>query len=423
MDRRTFLKAGLAAGALPLFGTAAHAAKADLRLYWWGSQDRAKRTLAVADLFKAKYPEWNAAGETVGADYWPKLSTMLVGRNLPDVLQFEPNTIGDYTRRGATLDLGPYLGKTIKTDRLDRGVLDLARIDGKVTGLALGLNAFSLFYDADAFAAAGLQPPQAGITWAEYAKLAVEIGKATGKPNLWGTTNASRYTYVFDAWLHQRDKLLFNAEGKLGFTVEDAKEWYAYWEELRKAGGCVAADVQAGDTNQLDSNPLARGNALMAFTFSNQLVGYQSVLKQKIGISQLPLSAKNGKSGLFLRPALIFSVGKTTANPEAAAAFIDFFINDVEAGKILGVERGVPVNLDVRAAVGPTLEDVPRAAISYIDAISPAAQPYPPTPPEGSLEFDTGVMRPIADQLSFGKISVDEAAKRLVAEGRRVIRA
>src|SRR4051812_1284442 len=101
IDRRSVLKAGLAAGALPLanrFVRDAQAQSADLRLYWWGSQDRAKRTLAVAELFKAANPGLSANGEAVGADYWPKLATMLVGRNLPDVIQFEPTTLPDYAR-------------------------------------------------------------------------------------------------------------------------------------------------------------------------------------------------------------------------------------------------------------------------------------------------------------------------------------
>ena len=426
LDRRSVLKAGLAAGSLPLASRLigdALAQSPDLRLYWWGSQDRSKRTLAVAELFKAANPGLSANGEAVGADYWPKLATMLVGRNLPDVIQFEPTTLPDYARRSAMQELDPFIGKTIKTDQFAKGVVDLGTVDGKIYGIALGLNSFSMFYDADLFAKAGIAPPKHGITWDEIARLAVEIGKAGGKDKFWGITNGARYNYVFDVWLHQRGKSLFTADANLGFTVDDAKEWYDYWEKVRLSGGAVAADIQSQDTHLIDSNPLTTGNTAMAFTFSNQLIGYQSVLKPKIGITTLPMAKAGGPSGLYYRPALIWSIGRTTKQAEAAAKFIDFFVNSPEAGKILGVERGVPVNLAVRAQVAPLLNDLERQTVAYVDFIADKVGPYPPPVPLGANEFDHQVMRPLADQLSFGKITVAQAAERLVSEGKRVIRA
>jgi len=424
MDRRTLLAAGLATG-LPLAWQAASAQTqaAELRLMWWGSQDRAKRTLAVADLFAKACPGLTAVGEAIGADYFPKLTTMLVGRNLPDVFQLEPGTLPDFTRRSATLELDKFIGPTIRTQDFLAGALDLGRVDKKVCGMPLSINAFSLFFDADEFKKAKLDPPKAGITWDEIGKLAIEIGKAAGRDKYWGLPNASRYPYVFEGWLHQRGKLLFTEDGKLGFSLDDAKEWYTYWDGLRKAGGCVAADVQASDVHSIDSNPLSRGNAAMAFTYSNQLVGYQLALKQKLGITALPLQKAGGKSGLFYRPGLFWSIGKTSKNPEAAAKFIDYFVNDIEAGKLLSVERGVPVNLKVRQAVTPLLNEVERATVAYIDGLADRVDPYPPLVPAGSSEFDNRVMRPVADELAFGKLTVAQAADKLITEGRRAIRA
>jgi multiple sugar transport system substrate-binding protein len=415
------LGAGAFASQLPFIK--AQAADAALRLYWWGSPDRSKRTLDVAKLFEQSHPGITATGESVGGDYWTKLATMLVGRNLPDVMQFEPTTLPDYYRRGAMLPLDNYLGTTIKTDRLGPGVLDLARVDGKVAGMALGLNAFSIFYDTEAFSKAGITPPSGKTTWKEYADLSVELTKAMGKDKVWASPNASRYNYVFDAWLRQRGKGLFTEAGQLGFTVDDAKEWYDYWENLRQRGGCVAPDIQSLDQSLIDSNPLARGNSAMGFTFSNQLIGYQSVVKTKLGITSLPVAKADGPSGLYYRPALIWCIGKTSKNPDAAAAFIDFFINNPEAGKILGVERGVPVNLSIREVVAPLVDEVGRMTVEYVNSIADRVVPYPPPVPKGSTEFDHMVMRPIADQLAFGQLTVAQAAERLISEGKRVVRA
>jgi multiple sugar transport system substrate-binding protein len=236
-------------------------------------------------------------------------------------------------------------------------------------------------------------------------------------------TNGARYNYVLDPWLRQRDKRLFTADGKLGFTEDDAREWYEYWDGLSKAGALVAPDVMAADTNSIDTNALPAGKAAMAFTYSNQLIGYQGVMKQSLEITTLPVSEKGGTLGMWYRPALIWSVGQSSAHPEEAAKFIDFFVNDPDAGLILGVERGVNVNLDVRAKVAPTLDPVAQKTVAYVDFLADKVVPYAFPAPKGYQEFDSQVMRPIADELGFGRISPADAAKRLIEDGTRAITA
>ena len=41
---------------------------------------------------------------------------------------------------------------------------------------------------------------------------------------------------------------------------------------------------------------------------------------------------------------------------------------------------------------------------------------------KGANEFDRSVMRPVTDQLAFGKLTIAEASQRLVEDGNRVLR-
>lgn len=162
-------------------------------------------------------------------------------------------------------------------------MLKLTTIDGKLYGVGLGLNSFSMFFDTVEFEKAGIPLPTPDLTWDEYAKLAVELAKSSGKG---GGPYAARYAYVFDAWLRQRGKSLFARESVgLGFTADDAKEWFDYWEKLRKAGGTVAADVQTLDQNTIDTNCLGLGKSVIGMAYSNQMVGYQLIIKNKLGIT------------------------------------------------------------------------------------------------------------------------------------------
>ncbi|MDK1385309.1 ABC transporter substrate-binding protein [Sinorhizobium sp. 8-89] len=425
INRRTFMlgaagaTAGIALGQGSLRPTFA-AENVNLRAMWWGSNDRSKRTLSVAKLFQEKNPGVTVVGESLSGDgYWTKLATQMAGRSIADIFQLEPNTISDYSKRGACLALDPFIASALNVKDFGDDVLKLTTVDGKLWGIGLGLNSFALFYDADAFAKAGITPPGLDTTWSEYADIAVEMAKATGKG---GGPYAARYTYVFDAWLRQRGSSLFNESG-LGFGVEEAKEWYAYWEDLRKRGGTVGADIQTLDQNTIDTNCLALGYSAIGMAYSNQMIGYQLIMKSKLGIGMLPRAEKGGPSGHYYRPALIWSVGATTEHGEEAAKFISFFVNDVEAGKILGVERGVPMSPTVREAILPQLNPTEAETVKYINALKDQVGSYPPPAPLGATEFDHRVFRPIADELAFDRISIADAATRLVEEGKATVRA
>lgn len=426
-NRRSFMlgAAGTAVG-IALNSVAPRPAQAEnvrLRAMWWGSNDRSKRTLSVAKLFQEKNPDIAIVGETLSGDsYWTKLATQMAGRSVADIFQLEPTTISDYSKRGACLALDPFIPSALNIDAFGKDVLKLTTVDEKLWGIGLGLNSFALMYDADAFAKAGVTPPGADTTWTEYADIAVEMTKAAGKKSYWGGPYGARYQYVFDAWLRQRGSSLYNDSG-LGFTVDEAKEWFAFWEDLRKRGGTVGADIQTLDQNTIETNGLALGNAAMSMAYSNQLVGYQLLAKSNLGISMLPRGTKGGPSGHYYRPALIWSIGATTKHGEDAAKFINFFVNDVDAGKILGVERGVPMSPAVRKAILPSLNPTETETVNYINALADQVGSYPSPAPLGSTEFDQRVLRPIADELAFERISVADAATRLVSEGKSTIRA
>jgi multiple sugar transport system substrate-binding protein len=420
------LTGGAGLAGLAAFGSAPALAQAQagtrLRTYWWGSPDRARRTNEVSRLYIGHHPGMTIDGEVGnGSEYWTKLATQMAARDISDVFQLEPNTLSDFAQRGACKELEPLLPRTFGDAGIAPTTLDLCKVDGKLYGVPLGLNSFSLFYDTTVFTQLGLQPPTPATTWQQYADLAVEITRAAHRPRYAGSAYGARYNYVFDAWLHQRDKGLFTADGRLGFTVDDAREWFTYWEDLRRRGGTVSADVQTLDQLDIETNALTTGGCAMSFTFSNQLVGYQLVNRNRLAITMLPSGGPGTKSGHYYRPALIWSVASTSRNPEAAADYIAFFVSDIEAGRVLGVERGVPVSSRVREVVMPTINEVERATVEFVNLLADKVSAYPPPPPRGSSEFDRNVMRRVADLVAFGSLSPADGAAKLIEEGNAVL--
>jgi multiple sugar transport system substrate-binding protein len=422
-SRRSVIGAGLGGAALGILGDHPALAQSDvrLRMFWWGSRERAERTDKVNKLYQQNNAGLTISGESLGwNDYWPRLATQTAGRNAADVLQMDYRYIFEYARRGALLPLDEYLSKTLNLGDFNKSTIDSGKVDGKIYGVSLGLNSTALIYDKDIIQSLGLKAPTSQMTWKDIGDLAVEITKAAKRDRYTGIQDGGREEPALEVWLGQRGKSLYTAEGKLGFDDKDVGEWLAFWDELRKRGGCAAADTQALDRGEIDANLLTLGKAAIGFAHSNQLVGFQALNKSKLGLSTFPDGGPGAKPGQYLKPSMLWSVSAQSKQKEAAVKLLNFFVADTEAGKLLGVERGVPPSDAVRKAVIPTLDELSQAMADYITLISDKVGPLPPPPPNGAGEVAT-LLRRVNEQVGFGRLSPAEGAKQFIAESNAIL--
>ncbi|HEX3350074.1 MAG TPA: carbohydrate ABC transporter substrate-binding protein, partial [Acetobacteraceae bacterium] len=123
----------------------------------------------------------------------------------------------------------------------------------------------------------------------------------------------------------------------------------------------------------------------------------------------------------YFRAALIWSIYKLAKQPKPPADVIDFYLNDPDAAKLLGVERGVPPSLKMREVIAPTLSPAEKATVDFVDALAEKVIPPPPPAPLGANEFNQRIMRTIADEVAFGRLSPSAAGKRLISDTEAVL--
>ena len=423
ISRRFVVSAALGGAGAIAFGGAAARAQSDLRLrmFWWGSKERAERTEKVNRLYQEGHPGTAVTGDSLGwNDYWPRLATQTAGRNSADVIQMDYRYIFEYARRGALLALDPYLGKGLDLGGFSKAAVDSGKVDAKVFGVSLGLNSTSIIYDQALVEKLGLKQPAWSMTWKEVGDLAAEITKASKREGYWGISDGGRDEPALEVWLGQRGKPLYTQEGKLGFDEKDLTEWFSFWSDLRKRGACASPDAQALDHGEIDSSLLTVGKTAIVFAHSNQLVGYQALNKSKLGLSTYPDGGEGAKPGQYLKPSMLWSVSAQSKHQEDAVKLVNFFVADPEAGRLLGVERGVPPSDKVRQAIMPDLDELGRAQASYISLISDKVGPLPPPPPRGAGEIATLLLR-VNEQVGFAKLSPAEGAKQFVAEATAIL--
>ncbi|HEY9012152.1 MAG TPA: ABC transporter substrate-binding protein [Devosia sp.] len=419
VDRRQFLMGStalLAAGAM----SPAFAQETRLRQFFWGGQARADRTNGVNDLFVAANP-----GTTIDSsflawgDYWPKLATETAGGNAPDIIQMDYRYIVEYAKRGAIAPLDDFAGNVLQLADFDPDQYEGGKVDGKLYGVSLGANSVALAINLDAFEEAGVAPPNRDTTYDDIRKMG-EAFNAKGTMKV--IQDGSGSEPMLDNWLRQKGLALYTADGKLGFGEAEIIEWFTMWDQMRADGICVDAETQALDTNgPLENTMLALGKAAIIASNSNQLVAHQAIIKSKLTISNYPRIAPGVGGGHYRKPSMFFSVGGSSANKEAAAKYLSFFINDPEAGKVLGVERGIPCSAHVRDAVAPTLDQQSQIALNFVANLGDLLGPLPPPPPAAAGEIDASLLRVLSQEVGFGARTPEDAGKYFISEATAIL--
>jgi len=426
MDSARISRRRVLAGTAGLAGSAATgrpvlAQDKRLRMYWWGGKDRADRTFKVNDLYTAAHPGVKIDGETLGwGDYWARLATQAAGRNAPDIIQMDYRYIFEYARRDALLPLDDFMPKTLQIADFGKDAIDSGRVDGKLYGISLGLNSTAMLTNLSAYDTAGLAAPTPDTTWAQFAELSIALSKANPKGGFWGSADGGGVETALEVWLRQRGKPLYTAEGKAGFDAKDMAEWFAYWADLRKAGGCVPPDVQALDRDSNETAMISLGKAATAFEHSNMLVAYQALSKSKYSMTMYPQGGAGSKPGQYLKPSQMWSIYARTKQPEEAVRVVDFFARDPQAAKVLKVERGVPASAAIRAMIGPELDPIDKASVDYVSLVSSRVGPLPPPPPNGAGEV-AQTLRRINEEVGFGKQTPTSAGQQFASEAASIL--
>lgn len=414
LDRRQFLmgsSALMAAGAAGI--SPAFAQGTDLRLLFWGGQDRADRTYKVVDLFdtasgnkmEAEFLAWN--------DYWPKLATQTAGGNAPDVVQMDYRYIVEYAKRNAIAPIDE-LGAKLADAGFDADQLEGGKVDGKLYGISLGANSVAMLINTAAFEEAGAEVPTNAWTFDTLMDIGEKFASANIRGGMRAIADGSYSEPFLDNWLRQKGKALYTADGQLGFDEADAVEWYQMWNKLRDAKVCVAPDVQAMDTGPLESTMLVTGKSALMPSNSNQLVAFQGLIPDPLNMCGYPRIGEGIGGGHYRKPSMFFSVGGSSADKEAAASFVDFFVSDPEAAKILTVERGIPCLPSTRDVVEPLLDGPNKIALNFVANLGDLLGPLPPPPPAAAGEVDSSLIRTLGQEVGFGAKTAEQAGKELV---------
>jgi multiple sugar transport system substrate-binding protein len=413
---RRFLRAvAIAAATLPLaIGAAACGsdkpkvdpnAPVELSIFWWGGDARAKLTDDALAAYTAKHPNvtfkktWQA-----NQGYYDKLATLTAGNNAPDIFQIDDNALTEYASRGVTLDLTSYKdsGK-IDVSKFPESLWKYGVVNGKLAGVAFGENTQGLVYDKTLLQKFNLPEPTIGMSWDAFISWATNVSAVAKVP---GTMDPAADYKAFWVWLRQQGKDLYNGS-QLGFTADDVTKWFTLWKGAQDAKATPTPDViHAGNSSDITKQLVVTGQAATSWVWVNQMPELKKNTKDDLGVISYP----GDPSGQWARASMYLSIYKNSKHADVAADVINFLNNNVDAGKILGTDRGLPSNLDVRQAVSDSVTDpAMKLSIQVETDLAPKFGPSPQVPPKGHSTVKSELIK-AAENVEFGRATPEQAA-------------
>ncbi|WP_326555386.1 ABC transporter substrate-binding protein [Micromonospora sp. NBC_01813] len=385
----------------------------EISVFWWGAERRAELTQQALDVYAGRHPGVTFKVTWQGnSGYYDRLSSEAAGGNAPDLFQIDDNYLTEYAERNVVLDLTPYVEDgELDLSGFPSSLVQYGQIAGRTVGVAAAANTPGMVYNKTLLAELDVEEPTIGMTYDELIDWAAEITALTGG-EVAGTMDPSGDYKALWLWLRTQDKELYQGR-QLGFGVQDLTAWFELWAQARAVDATPTAElVKLANSGDVTQQLVATRDAATSFMWSNQLAELQKHTSDDLGVVSYP----GDPQGQWARASMYWSGFRGTRHPDVVVDVIDFLVNDPQAGRILGTERGLSSNLDVREIVQSTLADEKmKASVAFEQQMAELFGSAPVPPPRGHTKIRS-LLIIAAESVQGGQATPQEAAERFVAQ-------
>lgn len=178
----------------------------------------------IIENFEKEYPNIKIDMQDLGwGDAEKTLQTMAASKTLPDLMYHLPGTIFDMADKGLVLDLTPYLDDELKADMYP-SMLAAGQYKGGQYMITCGGMTLMMWYNADLFKQAGLDPENPPKTWDELLAAAEKLNALDGVSGIgmYGKSTGGETSFVFEslfdsayggsAWDGENNRYVYDSE-------------------------------------------------------------------------------------------------------------------------------------------------------------------------------------------------------------------
>jgi multiple sugar transport system substrate-binding protein len=394
-----------------------------LNITWWGSQTRHDYTKKLLDMYHQKHPNISFTSTPAGYDgYEKKLTTQAAGNALPDIIQMDYSFMSEFTQNGSLADLASYVNdKTIDMSTAAQDLVNSGKIGDKFCSIVIAETAPSIVYNPSVLKKANVPEPTSNWNWGNLVNDCIAIQQKTGKFGFGTTLPSDSVDMLLNYYLRQNNQSLYSTDGKkLGYTDDkDFVNFVSQFKRMQDAKAEPTVDQYTQIfTKGKEQSLVAQNEAGFMFEWAN----YPTIVEAtnpNLKLAVMPNDSKSVKA-MYLKPSMFFSISNNSKYKKQCAEFINWFINDIDANKVINAERGVPVSSKVRSAMESSLSAQNKKMFQYIDEVSKNSSKVSAPDPSGSSEVRTDLNNEV-DAVLYGKKTAAQAASDFRTEANTVL--
>lgn len=314
--------------------------------------NRVKRFQEVIDRFNAEHTDIQVAVQVQSwNDAYTEFPAAIMAGNGPDILATIPDHSTVIYDLGVAQPVTDIVDAISATQKYYDAAIEPYRYGEDVYAVPVFGMGQVLWYRADMFAEAGLEPP---TTWEEL----IHCAKTLTKDGVYGialpaslsmATDQVLYTFMASAGA----KSVIDADNKITFNNPDTVKAYETYSELLKYSPEDSNTYTWGEPQAL----LNSGKAAMAIEKGQYLATFESesgLSADKLGCAPMPAIDKDHESKSIFYSNGFMLLTDDAAKKEAASVFFQWLLQPEPYGDFLNAEPGLFVPLTETGAASDT---------------------------------------------------------------------
>lgn len=317
---------------------------ADLTFQFWigGDADKAAWETVTA-VAMADHPGLKITVQgTPWPDYWSKIGNQLSNTGAPCIVGMQSLRLAAYADQLVPMDdlMAKY---NVNPADFDQSILNSLKHGGSQVALPYDFGPLIVFYNRDAFKAAGVAEPKPGWTLDDFTKAATAL--TTG--DKFGFTTASIDQEYLSWVLDLSGAEVLDADGKLAVTSPAFVDGYKKYVDLMRSSIASPVTVAGYDGYVNMLGEWQSGTAAMYVDGPWMVISNRDAVKFDMGMAPMPAGPGGSK---HYTAGSGFGISKQCPTPEAAFQAIASMTGDEALTGLASVGRAYPARPAVAEA-------------------------------------------------------------------------
>jgi multiple sugar transport system substrate-binding protein len=310
--------------------------------FWhgWSAPSEIKAIQQTVDAFQAQYPNIHVKVVSNITDDKINQALRAGGPSAPDVVSsFSTDNVGEFCSSHVFTDLTPFMEKSHidPTSTFPKALLDYTQFKGDQCALPLLSDAYGLYYNVDAFNAAGITEPPKTLT--EFKSDAIKLTKPAGDSysQLGFMPDYHGYESTVSHYAALWDPQYFTPDGKSNAASDPALAAMFPWQKdmVDALGGYAKLEkyrTTFGDEFS-SKNPFMTGQVAMAMD-GEWRAGMIDDAGINLHYNVAPFPVPDDQASTYGKGYLsgtIIGIASTSVKQNAAWEFVKFLTTDTEA--------------------------------------------------------------------------------------------